>query len=334
MGLTTEVPGCQASSPSTNGRGVHLLETPEAVSAYRESFLSPENLLKKLSGPSRNYLLNQTPATGKTSAVVNCINSDEFFDDFDRVIWIAGRRDLLEETSRKFRPNLHATVYPDLGMALCDGPQQDGRLVELHERGLTRAAEALVCGSCPLRQECPFFNRRRPGYYKGAHVVLITDQLLYLRPSVVSDLGVGPSSLVVLDECKGADTGFVHRFTRADVLAELAAWRRTGLLDGPLPHPVGALLQWLLDDGQPPCPCPLSPTVLSTCAGEVQVAGERDKNFKYVAPLACEYSLSPLWTEGNEFAVALYPSFPCKCLFLGGYLDPGYVSWRYRLEGR
>lgn len=308
-----------------------LLTTDKQVAAHRLEHLAPE-VLKARMQPGGHYLLNLPPALGKTTAMVNLINSPGFFDRIDRVAWVAGRRDLLEQTAKRLDLEIPYKVYPDLATALCNGPGQDPRLEQLIGRGLTRAADSIVCRPCPHLRECPFQKRRRPEGFRKAKVAFLTDQLFALRPDILLDWGFGGRSLIVLDEAKGADQGFVRTFTRKQIEADLRALERANLSDA---NPdVAALLDGFLSVPPVMPSYPVSDKVVTELSVGMQVAGTEDLDFKHVTPLANLYARDPLWHEGDTFAVMQYPKLPGTVVVLGGFLDPAFLAWRYGLSAK
>ena len=303
-----------------------LLTTKTQVDEHRQQHLAPEVLLRKIV-PGLRYLLNLPPALGKTTALVNLINHPDFFSCFDRVAWIAGRRDLLTQTAERLNHNISSIVYPDLTAASCYGPDQSPELRQLVERGLSLAADATICRGCPMQRSCVYPMRRRPQTFNKASLVFLTDQLLALRPKILADWGFGRRSLIVLDEAKGADQGFVRTFTLAQVEADLRALghvpqksRLPGVVD---------LLQRIIGAPSAPGVTKCTEQEVASCSIAMQIAGAEDNEFRHVTPLAYQYARMPLWYESGTFAVREFPLFPGTVVVLGGFLDPQFVSTRY-----
>lgn len=143
-------------------------------------------------------------------------------------------------------------------------------------------------------------------------VVPFTDALIRLRPTVLSDWGFGPSSLIIFDEVRGADEGFVHTFTETELDAEIEA---AHACDQQI---IASFLRVLRSC--PECRPDYIQAEVDALHHAVayQKAGSQIVGFRNVIQTAIAYSKQPLWFESGTYAVAKHLTLPGTILFLGG----------------
>ncbi len=309
---------------------VPLLTNKAEIDAYRLGSLSPEALSQGLWRGEPN-LLNCFAGLGKTHAIKQYINTTAL-NDFDRVAYIAGRRDLLDDVAKGIDPHLDPIVYPNLLTdSICLG-EYDKSLSRFIAHGWTNLADCMICKGCINYDDCSFAQRRDAKRFAGRKVVLLTDQLLKFKPTVLTDWGFGDKSLIVFDEANGANDGFVHTFTKANLRVEIEICQSIG-------DAVGDLLSVLAAIAADPeaSVAVENIDVARKAYGKnvvsIQHEGSHSFGFKHVSPIALAYAGAPLWYEHGVYAVERLPNLPGTLLFMGAYLSAEFISDRYRLDG-
>jgi hypothetical protein len=192
-------------------------------------------------------------------------------------------------------------------------------------------AKVEVCQTCPARKGCPYLERSKPSWARGADVILAPEQLLPVFPDVLqvwsTAVNIGSSVskplLVGFDEAKVADTGFYREFLVGDLDREAQAatscqqYAVADFLDAVIRQPAAT-------NGL------IAPSLQPKDLIRLQRRGvERfDRQYRSVFDLAVDYTLRPVWHEAGTYCVARFPRLPATTVFIGAFLDPLLIARR------
>jgi hypothetical protein len=291
----------------------------------RAGALSPHAVHQELQrgGP---LLYNVTPGTGKTEAMYNYVASYLWRVLADTVVMFFYTRQQCDEAYEKLiRRGVRVRLYPEIDDMKCGGPDS---MRELNKRCLGIVTSERHCDSCEHYQGeelCEWTYRTKPLFATGFDVIIATEALLRVMPDITSQWGI-ERPLVIIDEAKVGDEGFIATFTLDDVeLTQRVAYRcdEWEIAD--------CMLQLRMD----PRSRPVFPQIKipwGKLVYRMQTRGEAEKHYRFILPTIMAYLQDPLWQEGGTFAVLRRPLLPKKSLiFLGAFLDPDYLARRYHI---
>jgi hypothetical protein len=203
-----------ATHPAVPG----IVAGPEALAEFRRG-LTGERAFAWLDEARGRLLITLPVGAGKTEfmiKILTCVKS--VATQFDLVVVLVPRRDLLEEILRKLPPGHPSIVLEPSPRRRCGG--LDARWVELEKAGCGLLGRESLCGPCPRRAGCRWPGQYRRDRLEGAPLILATQHHLVLNPGFIGqlrELTGARRPLVLLDESDFLVKGDRREIARADL---------------------------------------------------------------------------------------------------------------------
>jgi len=190
----------------------------EALADFRRG-LTGERALAWLEEANGRLLITLPVGAGKTEFMIKILlHANSVATQFDLVVVLVPRRDILEEILRKLPPGHPSIVLEPRPRRQCGG--LDARWVEHEKAGCGLLARETLCGACPRRTGCGWPGQYRRDRLGGAPLVLATQHHLVLNPGFIDqlrELTGARRPLVLLDESDLLVKGDRREIPRADL---------------------------------------------------------------------------------------------------------------------
>lgn len=178
-----------------------VVSGPEGLAEFRRA-LTGERLLEQLEEAAGRLLITLPVGVGKSEAMVKVIaHALTELREFDLVVVLLPRRDILDEIRRRLPPGIDPVVLEPRPRRRCG--ERDAFWLELESAGCGLLAKEELCGSCPRREGCTWPGQFGRDRLKGVGLILATQQHLVINPMFVQHLRLRTGAgrvLVLLDE--------------------------------------------------------------------------------------------------------------------------------------
>ncbi len=301
----------------------------------RETILSENHidaLVAKAAAGGPPILLNPSMGAGKTISILGYLVSRRWASRCSGVLMFFNSHQQIGEIVRRLPDALPFSQYPPRDAQRCG--RRAAEMTYWEKRGLPLIARIEVCRDCPARMGCTYFGRYSSSWARQSRLLIGPEQIVTANPSIIGKwTGIVQKSaknllppLVIFDEAKLAEEGFYKRFIVAQVEQMAAAAMRAQLFA------IVDLLEAVqrYPDQQPAWPV-LDVTVKERLRLHRYGSELFGEEYRPCLDLLLQYVREPVWHEDGTYCTSAFPRLPLTTIFVGAFLDPGYLAERFRV---